>query len=152
MRKMILVFMCLLFALCLDSENPSQTFKYQKENENGANIVVNQEVDQVIVVHFHKVQQCTCCRNVGVWAQETINLYFSDELESEKIVYMDVCIEENMEMARKYNAYGASLYINVIKNGNDTISNAMQAWKHCLDHDAFVDVFKQMLEDALKGD
>jgi hypothetical protein len=64
---------------------------------------------------------------------------------------MDVCVEENMEIAKKYNAYGASLYFNVVKDGNDTIIEAIEVWKHCLDHDKFVEALKELLEELLEA-
>lgn len=145
-KTLFFVLICILLALCLnDSQKTPQVTVTRQEQLPG------KAVDQIIVVHFHRVHQCTCCINVGKWAEETIMLYFPEEYEEGKIVYMDVCIEENQEIARKYNAYGASLYINVIKDGDDNIMDAVEVWSHCFDHDKYVDVFRQMLEDALEG-
>lgn len=138
MKILRIVFACFLVTLCV-TDTPESVPPVQYP-----------ELAQVLVVHFHRIHQCTCCINVGMWAEETIIQYFPDEYASGKIVYMDVCIEENPDMAKKYNAYGASLFINVIKEGNDTIIDALEVWEHCHDHDTYVAVFKHLLEDALK--
>ena len=147
MKKVALfMFLCFLCTLCLNDspeDSPSAVI-HQAAGES-----LDQSIDHVLVVHFHRVQQCTCCINVGKWAEETIKLYYPEEYESGKIVYMDVCVEENQEMARRYNAYGSSLYINVIRNGSDNIIDAVEVWSHCHDHDTYIEVLNQMLEDAL---
>lgn len=140
MRTLIvLVFICILCVMCI-SDNP-ESAPITPEGDNQ---------DQILVIHFHRINQCTCCINAGKWAEETVKLHFPEEYSQGTIVYMHVCIEENRDMATQYNVYGPSLYINVVKNGNSNITNAMQAWQHCHDYDTFVAVFTQMLEDALQ--
>lgn len=147
MKKAVFIFVCALCTLCLNSSDDTSPVTVIRQEQ----IPGDESIDQILVVHFHRVHQCTCCINVGKWAEETIQLHFPDEYEAGKIVYMDVCVEENQEMARKYNAYGAALYVNVIKGGSDNIMDALEVWNHCHDHDKYVEVFKQLLEDVLKG-
>jgi hypothetical protein len=145
MRRIVFILVCLLCVMCInDSPQPPEPVVTRQPQ-------MDESLDQIVVVHFHRVQQCTCCINVGKWAEETITLYFPDEYEAGKIIYMDVCVEENQELARKYNAYGASLFINVIEEGNDNITENADVWKYCHEHDAYVDLFRQVLENILKG-
>jgi len=145
-RIVFFVFLCMVSTMCLNdsSDTPQATVVREKQSPGGS-------IEQIIVVHFHRVHQCTCCINVGKWAEETIQNHFPDEYESGKIVYMDVCVEENRELARKYNAYGASLFINVVKDSNENITENMIVWQYCFDHDNYVAYFKQLLESLLGG-
>jgi hypothetical protein len=86
---------------------------------------------------------------VGKWAEETIQKYFPSEYEEGKIVYMDLCIEENPEMSRKYNAYGSSLFITIMRGGEETITENMEVWTYCFDHDTYVDYFKTYLDSII---
>lgn len=110
---------------------------------------VTQE-NQILVVHFHRIAQCTCCINVGEWAEETVKKLFPREFESGTIRYLNVGIEENPELANKYNAYGASLYINIVKEGRDNITENVEVWQYCFDHDNYVSLLKTVLENALE--
>lgn len=142
MKKVFMVFACVLCTLCLnDSNDTSITLVHEAQP--------GESIDHIVVAHFHRVKQCTCCINIGKWAEETIKEYFPDEYASGELVYMDVCIEENMEIANKYNAYGASLFINVVKEGNETITEDTKVWDLCFDHLEYVEYFKQMLADLL---
>ena len=145
-RIVFFIFLCTLLVMCLNdsSDAPQVTVIREKQDAEGS-------IEQIIVVHFHRIHQCTCCINVGKWAEETIQEYFPDEYESGRIVYMDVCVEENRELAGKYNAYGASLFINVVRDGNENIVENMVVWQYCFDHDSYVAYFKQMLEKLLGG-
>ncbi|MGD2250268.1 MAG: nitrophenyl compound nitroreductase subunit ArsF family protein [Candidatus Methanofastidiosia archaeon] len=138
MRKEAMILLCVLLALCVNTPEESEYTK-------AAN------ADKVVVVHFHRIHQCTCCINVGKWAEETIQTYFADEYETGFLEYKDVCVEKNHEEAARYNAFGSSLYINVIQNGNDNISEIAEVWNHCHDHDAYIEVFKQILDDIVHG-
>ncbi|MBU7032736.1 MAG: hypothetical protein HXS53_09415 [Theionarchaea archaeon] len=135
---------CLLISMCVTQSEPSShaTVTRQSENEYGS-------IDKLLVVHFHRVHQCTCCINVGKWAEETIQKYFPIEFEQGRIVYMDVCIEETPELSRKYNAYGSSLFISIIKGEEETFTENMEVWTYCFDHDAYVDYFKNFLDSIL---
>jgi hypothetical protein len=138
----ILIAGCLLISMCVSDSEPTSHVTVTRQSQHGL-------VDQVLVVHFHRVHQCTCCINVGKWAEETIQKYFPVEFEQEKIVYMDVCIEETPELSRKYNAYGSSLFISIISGEEETITENMEVWTHCFDHDAYVDYFKNFLDSIL---
>lgn len=144
MKRLFVIALCAALALCVtDSSTPPSSVGTEESDEVSG--------DQIIVVHFHRVQQCTCCINVGKWAEETIRQYFPQEYESRKIVYKDVCVEENPDMAAQYNAYGPSLFINVIKDGKGNITDVREAWTLCQDHDAYVAFFKEVLQDALQS-
>ncbi|MBU7013266.1 MAG: hypothetical protein HXS52_08855 [Theionarchaea archaeon] len=140
-RALILLGILMAFSLCLQDspEEPSSDMSTDVTKES-----------QILVVHFHRINQCTCCINVGKWAEETIKEFFPGEFESETIRYLDVCVEENPELASKYDAYGASLYINIVKEGTDHINENAEVWQYCFDHDRYISLLKTVLDDALQ--
>ncbi|MBU6997821.1 MAG: hypothetical protein HXS49_08850 [Theionarchaea archaeon] len=140
-HNFVLLLIVVVFSLCIH-DSPQTA-------PSGALTDVTQE-NQILVVHFHRVAQCTCCINVGEWAEETVREFFPREFESGTIQYLDVCVEDNPELASKYNAYGASLYINIVKEGRDNITETMDVWQYCFDHDNYVRVMKTVLETALE--
>ena len=73
------------------------------------------KVSKVEVIHFHGTQQCYSCITVGAYAEETINVYFADELKSGKITFAHINGElpENNNLVMKYGATGSSLWIGV---------------------------------------
>lgn len=139
MKKEAIILLCVLLTLCVNTPEESEYTK------------AGSDADKIVVVHFHKIHQCTCCINVGKWAQETIETYFSDEYEKGLIEYKDVCVEEDPEEAARYDAFGSSLYINVIQNGEDNISEISEVWNHCHNHDTYIEVFKKILDNVLNG-
>ena len=57
-------------------------------------------VEKIEVYHFHGTNQCYSCKTMGDYAEETVNTYFADELDSGKIVFGHVNGElpENKEV------------------------------------------------------
>ncbi len=147
MKKVLLsVFVCVLLSMCLfDSGSDSDS----NVNSEPPPKVTSTEKDVIYVMHFHRVQQCTCCINVGKWAEETLQEHFPDEYKEGTLIYMDVCVEENPELAAHYNAYGASLFVNVVKGGNEDIMEVMEVWGLCHNHDAYLEFFRQYIENLL---
>ncbi|MGC1119848.1 MAG: nitrophenyl compound nitroreductase subunit ArsF family protein [Candidatus Methanofastidiosia archaeon] len=140
-QGLVLLLILMGFSLCIH-DSPQST-------PSDVSTDVTQE-NQILVVHFHRIAQCTCCINVGEWAEETAQELFPREFESGTIRYLNVCVEENPELASKYNAYGASLYINIVKEGRDNITENVEVWQYCFDHDNYVSLLKTVLENALE--
>lgn len=93
-------------------------------NSSVAGSTVSAEIEKIQVVHFHATQQCYSCITVGKYAKETLTERFADEYESGVIEFLDVNVElpENADIAERFGATGSSLYINVVRNGDDSIS------------------------------
>ena len=107
--------------------------------------------DKIEVVHFHATQQCWSCITVGKYALKTIEEKFPDEYANGKIVYKDINVEspENKEIARRYQATGASLYINAIKNGKDFIEEDTTVWRLINSESQYTTYFEGKLKTLL---
>jgi len=116
---------------------------------NSANTQSSVNVDKIQVVHFHATQQCWSCITVGEYAEKTIKEKFTEEYESGKIEYLDINIElsENSAIVNKFGASGSSLFINVIRDGKDNISEDAQVWRLVSNEQNFINY----LEDKLEG-
>jgi len=87
--------------------------------------------ERIEVIHFHATQQCWSCITVGDFTQKSLKNRFPDELESGKIFFKSINYElpENLEITQKYKAYGSSLFINLIYDEQDHISEDVQVWR-----------------------
>ena len=54
---------------------------------------LSSDIGKVEVYHFHATRQCYTCKTVGALAEETVNTYFADELESGKLVFAHVNVD-----------------------------------------------------------
>ena len=102
------------------------------------------------VVKFEPARPCSSCANIGNFAKETIEIHFPEDYESGRISYETVNFQDpgNIDMARKYGIRGSSLYINVIKDGEEEIIDANDMWNYVWNKEEYIKVFKNKL-DAL---
>lgn len=87
--------------------------------------------ERIEVVHFHATQQCWSCITIGDFTEKSLKNRFPDELENGKISFKSINYElpENAEITQKYKAYGSSLFINLIYDEQDHISEDVQVWR-----------------------
>jgi hypothetical protein len=107
--------------------------------------------DQIEVVHFYGTQQCWACVVMGDYAKKTIESRFPSEYESGRIVFLKVNVDlpENSEIARKYRAYGSSLFINFIYDEQDHISEDVAVWRLLNSEVQFIKYLGDKLEKYL---
>jgi len=88
------------------------------------------EINRVDVVYFHATQRCVTCLCFEEHINTVMERYFQDALQSGRLTYrvLDVQKSENKELARKYGAVGSQLFINVIKDGVDNITDIQEIW------------------------
>jgi|GEM_PF-620850 len=128
-----------------------------KSEVNGVNSTNTQSsgnVDKIQVVHFHATQQCWSCITVGEYAEKTIKERFPEEYASGKIEYLDINgeLSENSAIVNKFGASGSSLFVNVIKDGKDNISEDVQVWRLVSNEQSFINYFENRLKGYLKND
>jgi hypothetical protein len=105
----------------------------------------------VEVVYFHRAQRCSGCIYAQNMTEYTLNTYFADELQSKKIVFVAVNLQDanNSAIVQKFGAYTSSLFLNDVKGGVDNISEVKDIWFVLSDDEAFVDVVKTAIEECL---
>ena len=82
---------------------------------NTSSLAIEPPIDKLEIYHFHGTHQCYSCKTVGAYAEETVNTYFSEELESGMIVFAHINgdLPENRELVTKYGVKGSSLWLGV---------------------------------------
>jgi len=114
----------------------------------------NAAPDTIRVVKFEPTRPCHSCTLLGNYAKETIEVYFPAEYAAGKITYETVNYQDpqNGELVRKYGVSGSSLFITVVRNGEEEIHNANEMWGYIGDKEEYMTVFKAKLDALLEGE
>jgi len=114
---------------------------------------ISNTVDKLEIYHFHGTNQCYSCKTVGDYAEETVNTYFSDELESGKIVFGHINAElpENQELAMKYGISSASLWLGVYDNNGFHQEQNTHVWYKISNKEEYMNYLKGIIEQKLEG-
>ncbi len=154
MNKKIIIFGLLLSSFFLTGCNRQNNLQESsaKKNQKQDNQKENSQVDKIEVIDFHGNRRCFSCQTIEKFAKETLEEFFQPELRDGKITFQSINVEEsqNKEIVQKYQARGSSLFIDVIKEGNDNISEDTQVWRLVRDEQAYKKYFKEKIENLLK--
>ncbi len=122
--------------------------KAQNEEVKGVN-----PTNKVEVIDFHSTHRCMTCNAIEANTIFTLEKYFADKLESGKVTFQSVNIDEkeNYAMAEKFEASGTSLFLNVKYDGQEAQINLTNlAFKKGKDKAAFSKELKSKIEKQLK--
>jgi len=110
-------------------------------------------IDKLEIYHFHGTSQCSSCIAVGDLAEETLNTYFSDELEKGIIVFDHINGElpENRDLVIKYGATGSSLWLGTYKGDDFSAEQNTNVWYKIQDKTAYMNYLKGVIEQKLAG-
>lgn len=116
------------------------------------NLPVNSQ-NQVVAYYFHGDFRCSNCVKIEQYSKEAIEKYFSDELNSGKLVFrvINVDVEGNEHYMKDYRLYTKSLVLSLVKNGKEIkYENLQGVWKYLGDKDGFYGYVKSSVETYLK--
>ena len=155
MNKLILFLIIgVLFVVGCSNNNPVN----ETCDDITCNAVLDTEhtinIDKLEIYHFHATHQCYSCITVGAYAEETVNTYFADELESGKIVFGHVNVDllENIDLATKYEVTGSSLWLGIYdKNGFHKEEN-VNVWYKISNKQGYMNYLKGIIEQKLAGE
>ena len=128
--------------------------RYFTGNVTASGAQISGDIEKIEIYHFHATQQCYSCKTVGAYAEETINTYFSDELNSGKVVFASVNIDlpENKELVNKYGAKGSSLLIGIYyKDGSFTKEENVNVWYKISNKEDYMSYLKGVIESKFSG-
>jgi len=114
---------------------------------------LDQSISKIEIFDFHSTHRCMTCNAIEANTKYTLNTFFSDELKNNKITFnvINVDKKENEKIAEKFETFGTSLILNVIKNGKETQINLTDfAFMEGNDKEAFSKELKNKLDTALK--
>jgi len=124
-----------------------------QDNSNTASQKVN--VLKVEILHFHPKVQCVSCKTIGAYAEETLNKYYSKELNNGRITFRHINYElpENQELVLLYRPPGSALCIGVYDDqGKLYIEENYGVWYRIENKDNFMNYLKQLVDMRLNGD
>lgn len=149
MNKRIISFIILIFPVFLTGCN-NQISAIEQDGVSKTALVA----DKIEIIDFHSVRRCMICLGMEKNAKATLDKYFSEELANGKITFQSVNVEESaletQELVGKYQATGTSLFINVIKDGQDHIEQDITAWRFARRDKEFQAYFKEEIENLLQ--
>ena len=116
-----------------------------------SNVIANTDTDieKIEIIHFHGTNQCYSCITMGNLAEETINIYFQEELKSGKITFQHLNAElpENKDKTIKYGATGSSLWIGTYyTDGSFTKEENANVWYKINDKQDYYNYLKGIIE------
>lgn len=93
----------------------------QKETEKEPT-VIDASISKIEVLDFHSTHRCMTCNAIEANTKYTLDTYFTEELKTDQITFATINIDEpeNEAITEKFEAYGTSLFLNVIHNGSET--------------------------------
>ena len=88
------------------------------------------QVEHVEVVYFHLTQRCSGCIEAERLTRKTLDTYFADRLKTGamSLVVADIQNPQNAALVQKYDAYGPSLYLGIVKGGIEYIWPFYDIW------------------------
>lgn len=151
---LLLVLSLLVLALLSGCSGNSQTSHINDSVVAAEQSKPEVKVDKVEIFHFHGHHQCYSCKTVGAYAEETVNTYFPEQLESGKIVFGHINRElpENGDLVMKYRVKSASLWIGVYDDDGFHPEENVNVWYKIRDKQDYMDYLKGLIEKRLAGD
>ena len=118
-------------------------------------ISIDSDIEKIEVIHFHSTNQCYSCITMGNLAEETVNIYFGEELNSGKITFqhLNVDLSENNNKVIEYGATGSSLFIGTYyADGTFIKEENTNVWYKINDKFGYHDYLKGVIESKLSGE
>ncbi len=105
------------------------------------------------MAYFHLTKRCSGCIEAERLTRKTLDTYFADRLQSGEmsLVVADVQKQENAALVQKYNAYGPSLYLGIIKDGIEYIWSVSDIWFALEDEPKFMALLRDRINIAYGG-
>jgi hypothetical protein len=113
---------------------------------------VTHQNSKVIAYYFHGNFRCTTCRTIEQYSHDAIHAYFVKELESEKLEFRPVNVEEpeNRHFIQEYQLFSKALVLSLVIDGKELKwKNLTDIWKLVRDKDKFFQYVKDEVENFL---
>jgi len=107
----------------------------------------------IAVVYFHRTQRCASCSEAERLIRKTFDAYFADQIRSGvmSLVVADVQKPQNAPLVRKYDAWGSSLYLGIVKGGVEYIWAVSDIWFALGDEPKFMTLLRDKINTVYGG-
>jgi hypothetical protein len=110
--------------------------------------------NKVMVYYFHGTSRCYTCLNMEKYSREAIEANFKDALQSGKITFQAVNVEErgNEHFVKDYQLYTKTLILSLVKDGKEVKSkNLDKIWEYAHNKPKFIDYVTAEINAFRKG-
>ena len=107
----------------------------------------------MIAYYLHGTFRCTTCRTIETYSHDAIQQYFSKELDSGKLEFRPVNVEEseNRHFVQDYQLVSKSLVLSLVTDGKEAKWKYLpDIWTLVKDQDKFFQYVKSEVEGFLK--
>lgn len=141
MKKIILLLTTLLLFSCGQSDEESKETSIKVQNK-----------DHIAVYDFHTAHRCETCLAIEKATKETLSKNFKSQVDDQIITFtlINADAEENQNIAEEYEAFGTTLAITIIKNGEKEIIDITNWAFDAVQGDDFETELTEKLNDALE--
>lgn len=112
-----------------------------------------EQENHVDVYYFHTNFRCASCHKIEEYTADTINTNFTDSLNSGKLKYQIINVEEkgNEHFVKDYRLYTKSVVLSLVMEGREIKSkNLDKVWQYLGNKDKFMEYVKNETESLLK--
>ena len=138
--------LAIMLALTISSCKAQETQNAQINSEGVSS--------RVELIDFYGTHRCMTCEAIEANSKYTVETYFKEELKSGLVTFQTINVDqdENYEVAKKFEAAGTALFLNVIKDGQEQqIDLTSFAFLKGTDQLAFSNKLKEKIEEQLKS-
>jgi hypothetical protein len=118
---------------------------------NSSNINTNLKLQ---IYYFHLTNRCHTCTSIEAEVRRNLDSLFTNDLNSEvlRFAVLNCEAKENEALARKYDAYGATLAFTVYKDGKELKKIDLSNWAFSKINkpEIFSAEFKQKIEEIIR--
>jgi len=151
-----------LFALSILILRPSKSVQVQSSETgivkggDAISTVINQinqldDVDSLLVIHFHPEVQCSCCISVGNFARKAMERFHPKQYRDSVLIFRTYNIDEDTLTVKRYKIFWSALgfekYCGEIKEFKEIES----VWEFCEDQEKYLKNFKKELDEFIVG-
>jgi hypothetical protein len=111
-------------------------------------------VEPLEVAYFHRTNRCKSCLKAEELTRKALDALYADRLQRGDMVMLveDVQQPADPELVRRYEAYGSSLYLGVVKGGVTYVYPVNDIWLVLCDEAKFTDVVRAKIDSVYGGD
>lgn len=120
--------------------------------DNSKVVATDRTTAMIEVIDFYGTHRCVTCEAIEANAKYTVDTYYAKEKAAGKVVFKTVNIDEedNYAMAERFEASGTALFINVVKDGQETHLDLTNfAFSKGRDQEAFSQELKTRIDAEL---
>lgn len=124
----------------------------QTNNENQQTDFNQNTKDHIAIYDFHTDHRCETCLAIEKATKETLDANFKDQQDNSTITFtlINADSEENQTIAEEYGAFGTTLAITVIKDGEKEIIDITNWAFDAVHGDNFESELTDKLNNALE--